>query len=65
MASHWVAVMQSLTMCDSLRFLTMLTWSEVIAVNKVVRRRKAWCPTCYDEWRQAHQVLYDPLLWAL
>lgn len=65
MAGHWVAVMQSLTSCDSLRFLTMLTWSEVTAINKLMRQRKAWCPTCYDDWRQAHQVLYDPLLWAL
>ena len=65
MARHWVAVMQSLTLCDRLRFLTMLTWSEVTAVSKLVRQRKAWCPLCYDDWRQGHQVLYDPLLWAL
>src|SRR6266567_2658548 len=64
-AEHWVAVMQNLTSCDSLRFLTMLTWSEVTPIRKLVRQRKAWCPTCYDDWRQAHQVLYDPLLWAL
>ena len=37
MARHWVAVMQSLTLCDSLRFLTMLTWSEITAVSKLVR----------------------------
>src|SRR5260221_1240352 len=65
MARHWVAVMQNLTSCDSLRFLTMLTWSGVTPVKKLVRQTKAWCPTCYDDWRQAHQVLYDPLLWAL
>ncbi|HEY6406752.1 MAG TPA: TniQ family protein, partial [Ktedonobacteraceae bacterium] len=53
MARQWVAVMQSLTSCESLRFLTMLTWSEVTAVSKLVRRRKAWCPACYDDWRQA------------
>ncbi len=65
MARHWVAVMQNLTSCESLRFLTMLTWSDVSPVRKLVRQRKAWCPMCYDDWRQAHQVLYDPLLWAL
>src|SRR5438046_8530533 len=26
---------------------------------------KAWCGHCYKEWRQAHQVVYDPLLWSL
>jgi hypothetical protein len=65
MARQWVAVMQNLTSCESLRFLTMLTWSEVTAIRKLVRQRKAWCPACYDDWRQARQVLYDPLLWAL
>ncbi len=65
MARHWVAVMQSLTLRDSLRFLTMLTWSEVTAVSNLVHQRKAWCPACYNEWRQAHQVVYEPLLWTL
>lgn len=62
---QWVEMLQSLTLYDGLRFLTMLTWSEVTAVRKLVRQRKAWCPGCYDEWQQAHQVLYEPLLWAL
>ncbi len=64
-ARYWVEMMQGLTLCDSLRFLTMLTWSEVTAASKLVRQKKAWCPKCYDEWQQAHHPLYEPLLWAL
>ncbi len=26
---------------------------------------KAWCPLCYEQWRQASQPVYDPLLWFL
>ena len=61
----WVDILQSLTICDNLRFLTMLTFSEVIAVNRLIRGSKAWCPRCYEEWRLSHQVIYEPLLWAL
>ncbi len=64
-ARQWVETLETLTSCDSLRFLTMLTWSEVIALSRLVRLRKAWCPRCYDEWRQNHGVLYEPLLWTL
>ncbi len=64
-ARLWVERLQSFTSCENLRFLTLLTWSEVIGLNKLLRRRKAWCPVCYEEWRQTHQVVYEPLLWAL
>ena len=64
-ASSWVEMMQSLTLCDGLRFLTMLTWVEVTAGSTLVRQKKAWCPKCYNEWQQVHHPLYEPLLWAL
>jgi TniQ len=63
--AQWVDILQSLTTCDNLRFLTMLTFSGVIAVNRLVCGSKAWCPRCYEEWRLARQVIYEPLLWAL
>lgn len=62
---QWVEVLQTFTLCDTLRFLTMLTWSDVIGVLKLVRRNRAWCPSCYEEWRQNHSIVYEPLLWTL
>jgi hypothetical protein len=64
-ARRLVEALQALTLCHNLSSMTMLVWSEVIATNKMVRRNKAWCPTCYGEWRQGHHALYEPLLWAL
>ncbi len=64
-AEQWVGILQSLTSCENLRFLTMLTFSNVIAVSKLVRGSKAWCSRCYEEWRLTRQVIYEPLLWAL
>ena len=64
-ASEWVDSLQTLTGVPQLRFLTMLTFLEVIAVGGLLRRSKAWCPLCYEEWRCHRQVLYEPLLWSL
>jgi hypothetical protein len=64
-ARQWVEILQSLTTCDNLIFLTMLTYDEVIATSRLLRRSKAWCARCYEEWRLAHQVVYEPLLWSL
>ncbi len=63
--AQWVQVLQTLTSNDNLHFLTMLTWSELIGVNNLLRRKKAWCPRCFQEWRQNRQIVYEPLLWTL
>lgn len=63
--TQWVQVLQTLTFCDNLRFLTMLTWSEMIGIAKLLRRKKAWCPQCFLEWRQKRHIIYEPLLWSL
>ncbi len=64
-ARQWVEMLQSLTLCENLRFLTMLTFNEVIAISRLQRRSKAWCSQCYEEWRLTHKEIYDPLLWSL
>jgi TniQ len=28
-------------------------------------RTRAWCPNCYEEWRNSKQVVYEPLIWSL
>lgn len=63
--AQWVRVLQTLTSNDNLRFLTMLTWSELIGVNNLLRRKKAWCPRCFQEWRFYRKIVYEPLLWTL
>src|SRR5215470_6463846 len=65
LAAGMVQALQQLTQRNDLRFLTMLPWKEVLADSRLVRRTRAWCPLCYEEWRVSHQEVYDPLLWAL
>jgi transcriptional regulator with XRE-family HTH domain len=59
----WVVTLEQLTGRRDLRFLTLLTFSNVLPPRKLLRRKRAWCPLCYQKWRDAHLVVYEPLLW--
>lgn len=65
MATRWVQALETLTQQTNLNSLTMLPWGEVISQRGLLRRYRAWCPLCYDQWRVAGQVIYEPLIWAL
>lgn len=64
-AQRWCLALERLTQQPDLRFLTLLTWQQVLASQKLLRPYLAWCPACYQSWRQAEQQLYEPLLWTL
>jgi hypothetical protein len=65
LARKWTQALETLTLRSDLRFLTLLTWSQVLTFMGLLRRERAWCPVCYEEWRETGQVVYEPLLWAL
>lgn len=65
LAQNLVRALESLTGRQDLRFLTFLTWSEVLPIVGLQRRTRAWCPACVEEWRQAGRPVYEPLLWTL
>jgi TniQ len=64
-ASNWVHTIEQLTQRNDLRFLTMLTFANVLSWRELVRPTQAWCPLCYEEWRKTGQVVYQPLIWQL
>ena len=49
----------------NLRALTLLTWAQVLPRVALLRRARARCESCFHAWHQAHQPLYEPLLWTL
>lgn len=65
LVEDWVQALEHLTSWNTLRFLTMLTWSGVADPSGVVRKTRAWCPECYDEWLKNGDELYEPLIWTL
>jgi hypothetical protein len=64
-AEDWLSALQVLNLRQELRFLTMLPWKELVNDIKLLRRTRAWCPNCYEEWHQEEKPIYDPLLWSL
>jgi hypothetical protein len=60
-----VQALEVLTGRRDLRFLTLLSWTEVLPCIQLQKRTRAWCPRCFEEWRQSGRVAYDPLVWTL
>lgn len=65
LARDLAQAVEGLTLRGDLRFLTLLPWAEVLPSRDLIRPHHAWCPSCYQEWREAGQVVYEPLLWSL
>ncbi|NJL60665.1 MAG: TniQ family protein [Methylacidiphilales bacterium] len=64
MALSLVNALELKTLCSNLRFLTMLTWQNVINQRSLMRSHQAWCPFCYQEWDENKQIIYEPLYWS-
>lgn len=64
-AASWVNTIEQLTQRNDLRFLTMLTFANVLSWRNLVRPTQAWCPLCYEEWSRSGQEIYQPLIWQL
>jgi len=60
-----VQLLEAVTLRSDLRHLTLLPWSDVFCLPGLVRLTKAWCPHCYEGWRESGETIFDPLLWAL
>ncbi|TFI50804.1 hypothetical protein BLD44_029645 [Mastigocladus laminosus UU774] len=65
MATNLVGAMSALTGRLDLRYLTLLPWAQVISKRGLLRRHRAWCPKCYQQWHDNHTSVYEPLLWSI
>ncbi len=65
LARGLVRALEQLTGRRDLRFLTLLTWTELLPVQRLQRPTRAWCPACYAARRQAGRAVAEPLLWTL
>jgi len=61
----WANLLISLTLQQDCYFLTMLPWVQVPSPRNLIRRTKAWCSLCYEEWRSHNLRIYEPLIWSL
>lgn len=59
-----VNALEKLTLRQDLRYLSCLTYQGAIKNRSLFRQYKAWCPQCFEQWRQEQQTIYEPLLWS-
>jgi hypothetical protein len=64
MTGNLVTVLEELTMRQNLRFLTLLSWKGMIYDKGLFRNYRAWCPCCWEGWKQENKTIYEPLLWS-
>jgi endogenous inhibitor of DNA gyrase (YacG/DUF329 family) len=65
LARNLVQALEALTGRRDLRFLTLLSWTNVLPIHQLQKRTRAWCPICFEEWRLSGRAAYDPLVWTL
>jgi len=65
LARNLVQALEALTGRRNLRFLTLLSWTDVLPIHQLQKPSRAWCPICFEEWRKDGRVTYDPLVWTL
>jgi transcriptional regulator with XRE-family HTH domain len=64
-SQKWIDALETATLQRGLRFLTLSPFDGVFSHQGVFRAKRAWCPSCYEEWRVNGAVIYDPLLWSM
>lgn len=63
-ASQWVQVLENATLQSGLRRLTLVEWRDFLSTLNLLRRKRAWCSACYQEWSIRKLPLYEPLIWS-
>jgi len=64
-ARRWIMAVETATKLTGLRLLTLMPLQQIFSKQSLLRKRQAWCPNCFSEWRQSGLPLYLPLLWHL
>jgi TniQ protein len=66
-AYDWTKALEALTGWPDLTPLTLLRLNQMIHVptDTMLRRERAWCPHCYEQWRNEQKPLYTPLIWMM
>ncbi len=64
-AADFISVIGKLTQNNDFKYHTLRTWKQVFPTKSLLRKERAWCPQCYEEWKGLSKVIYDPLIWHL
>jgi TniQ protein len=59
-----VQALEPLTLRQEVRYTTLITWKDIFCENRALRRKRRWCPSCYEERRRRGEPVYELLLWS-
>ncbi|HYU71540.1 MAG TPA: TniQ family protein [Ktedonobacteraceae bacterium] len=65
LAVEWPTILEELTLRSDLHLLTLRSWVGNLPSRGLLRKKPAWCPLCYTEWRKQGLSVYQPLLWMV
>jgi len=60
-----IQILESLTSVQNLSHLTFLNSKEVLSRRNLLKKQRAWCASCFTEWKNTQQTIYEPLIWNL
>ena len=63
-ALDFVESLNVLTRRNDLINLTLVSWNGIIQKG-IIRTKKCWCKLCLNEWREAGEIIYEPLYWYI
>ena len=63
-AAKLVNLLEKVTLKENLKFLTLLSWSEIFPRKKLIKTTRFWCPFCYQDFVAQNQPVYEPLIWS-
>lgn len=55
---------EKLTKRENLRYMTALPLQKFALEKGLFNDCLAWCPLCYNDWREKGETIYHPLLWS-
>ncbi|MDJ0636873.1 MAG: TniQ family protein [Xenococcaceae cyanobacterium MO_188.B29] len=65
LAAQLCQSLEKLTFRKDLSLLTLLLFDKTFSSRKLLRKSKAWCSACCEQWRISGKTVYEPLLWTL
>jgi transcriptional regulator with XRE-family HTH domain len=65
LAELTATTLEHLTIQRGLHVMTMLPWRNILSQQQLIKAKKAWCATCYQERARAGGTMYDSLIWML
>ncbi|MEM7592659.1 MAG: TniQ family protein [Cyanobacteria bacterium P01_A01_bin.83] len=58
-----IKILESLTSIQHLSCLTFLNWKDYLPSKNLLKKHRAWCPYCFNEWKNSQFPIYEPLIW--